>query len=340
MVVRAARVTATASPRCRRPKCQGSQGADVGRASHLPTPRILSTSPTSTQSRCHRTDCQQAPPMDAAAGHRRLAVLARQLEAASVPASPAVVSASSTAASYSAYASATSKPSSYARVHGEVSRAPAQWRLVRTVAKEELVDVKYEKAAGESIAKVPALAARCRHHHCAVVADAARGARRSRSTGRRSAMPSGPGRCTRCRCASRTRATTPPSASSSSQVRAGAGSPLSALRRAGSGTLVASSQAPTRRRRLRLPQARARWPSAAAETRRCVARVATWGRTASPASACWTCRWAWAAGGLPGLPGCWLPQCRRSGQPWCCPAAPEAAQGGRDTRQSTKACPS
>ena len=52
------------------------------------------------------------------------------------------------------YASVTGRPSSYARVHGEVSRAPAQWRRISTVAKEELREVKYEKAVGEGIAKV------------------------------------------------------------------------------------------------------------------------------------------------------------------------------------------
>jgi hypothetical protein len=91
--------------------------------------------------------------MDESAGSRRLAVLARQLEAAPASGSPAVQRAGAAAGS-SAYASATGQPSSYARVHGEVSRSPAQWRPIRSVAKEELVDVKYEKAAGEGIAKV------------------------------------------------------------------------------------------------------------------------------------------------------------------------------------------
>lgn len=52
------------------------------------------------------------------------------------------------------YATATGQPSSYARVHGEVSRAPARWRRIDTVAKEQLREVKYEKAIGEGIAKV------------------------------------------------------------------------------------------------------------------------------------------------------------------------------------------
>ncbi len=54
----------------------------------------------------------------------------------------------------SSYASATGTPSSYARVHGEVSRKPAQWNRIQVVAKEQLEDIKYEKAQGEGIAKV------------------------------------------------------------------------------------------------------------------------------------------------------------------------------------------
>ena len=56
----------------------------------------------------------------------------------------------------SSHASATGKPSSYARVHGAPSRAPAQWRRIDVVAKERLEEVKYEKAVGEGIAKVRA----------------------------------------------------------------------------------------------------------------------------------------------------------------------------------------
>lgn len=73
----------------------------------------------------------------------RLEVLSRQFTSAS---------SSSGSDASSSYASATGRPSSYARVHGEVSRAPAAWVRVPKVAKEELTDVKYEKAEG--IAKV------------------------------------------------------------------------------------------------------------------------------------------------------------------------------------------
>lgn len=54
----------------------------------------------------------------------------------------------------SSYASATGAPTSYARVHGEVSRAPVRWERVPTVLKQPLQEVKYDK--GEGIAKVRA----------------------------------------------------------------------------------------------------------------------------------------------------------------------------------------
>lgn len=61
---------------------------------------------------------------------------------------------SSAAQSSSMYASATGQPSSYARVHGEVSKSRVQWRSIPSVSKETLQEVKYEKSIGESIAKV------------------------------------------------------------------------------------------------------------------------------------------------------------------------------------------
>ena len=62
--------------------------------------------------------------------------------------------AAESAGASTSYASATGAPSSYARVHGEVSRAPAHWRRIDSVAKEQLREVKYEKAVGEGIANV------------------------------------------------------------------------------------------------------------------------------------------------------------------------------------------
>jgi hypothetical protein len=61
---------------------------------------------------------------------------------------------STSAHTSSTYASATGQPSSYARVHGEVSKAPVQWRSIASVSKETLQEVKYEKSVGEGIAKV------------------------------------------------------------------------------------------------------------------------------------------------------------------------------------------
>lgn len=52
------------------------------------------------------------------------------------------------------YASVTGQPNSYARVHGGVSNTPVQWRIVPSVQKESLQEVKYEKSIGEGIAKV------------------------------------------------------------------------------------------------------------------------------------------------------------------------------------------
>ncbi len=52
------------------------------------------------------------------------------------------------------YASVTGQPSSYARVHGEVSTAPVQWRRIESIRQENLQEVLYDKSVGEGIAKV------------------------------------------------------------------------------------------------------------------------------------------------------------------------------------------
>jgi len=64
------------------------------------------------------------------------------------------ISQTSAAQGSSMYASATGQPSSYARVHGEVSKSRVQWRSIPSVSKEALQEVKYEKSVGEGIAKV------------------------------------------------------------------------------------------------------------------------------------------------------------------------------------------
>lgn len=92
---------------------------------------------------------------------RRLQVLSGQLGsgAAAAPTSSDEVSVpqltmQACAGTSMPYASATGAPNSYARVHGDVSRAPARWRSIPSVAKEQLTDVVYEKAEGEGIAKI------------------------------------------------------------------------------------------------------------------------------------------------------------------------------------------
>lgn len=84
---------------------------------------------------------------------RRLAVLAQQLAPTSND--ETLLNRIDTKSQPStSYASIDGCPSSYARVHGEVSRAPAVWRRIDVVAKEQLQEVIYEKAEGEGIAKV------------------------------------------------------------------------------------------------------------------------------------------------------------------------------------------
>lgn len=48
----------------------------------------------------------------------------------------------------------TSADDSYHRVHGQVPDHPATWKIVRDDSGKEFVDIIYEKAVGEGIAKV------------------------------------------------------------------------------------------------------------------------------------------------------------------------------------------
>lgn len=52
------------------------------------------------------------------------------------------------------YASVSGQSSSYARVHGEVSTVPVQWRRIGSIRQEKLQEVLYDKSVGEGIAKV------------------------------------------------------------------------------------------------------------------------------------------------------------------------------------------
>ncbi|KAK9826475.1 hypothetical protein WJX81_002912 [Elliptochloris bilobata] len=89
-----------------------------------------------------------------AAALRRLSSLTAQLRGEQTGASNRSSSGPAAAANAAStsYESATSEPSSYARIHGEVSREPAQWRRVPVVHQCKLQDVIYEKAEG--IAKI------------------------------------------------------------------------------------------------------------------------------------------------------------------------------------------
>lgn len=82
-------------------------------------------------------DSKVLPPSSA---ERRLSVLSRHLTSSSVSSSRQ-------------FASATGSQSSYAKVHGLVSRAKATWRPVARVSQHALQDVRYDKS-DEGIAKI------------------------------------------------------------------------------------------------------------------------------------------------------------------------------------------
>jgi hypothetical protein len=86
---------------------------------------------------------------------RRLEVLGGQLATSTSERPTSDIAPQTTAStSQSSYASATGRPTSYARIHGEVSREAAAWNRIHSIGKEPLEEVKYEKAQGEGIAKV------------------------------------------------------------------------------------------------------------------------------------------------------------------------------------------
>ena len=92
--------------------------------------------------------------MDAA--ERRLARVAAHLAPSSFPvthaAAPPLVPAPTAASS----SSSSSSPAgdSYRRVHGEVSAEPPEWHAATDESGKEFVDIIYEKAVNEGIAKV------------------------------------------------------------------------------------------------------------------------------------------------------------------------------------------
>lgn len=81
-----------------------------------------------------------------AAARRRVGTLAGHM-------APSGSSMLALAPTSSTYATATGRPTTYAKVHGEVSREPAKW-VAATVPNGELKEVLYHKADEEAIAKI------------------------------------------------------------------------------------------------------------------------------------------------------------------------------------------
>ena len=63
----------------------------------------------------------------------------------------------------SSYRSISGKPNSYAKVHGEVSRKPAQWEAIPSVQGEKLEDIEYHKAEGIAKASLGRSPSCCLH---------------------------------------------------------------------------------------------------------------------------------------------------------------------------------
>jgi len=87
-----------------------------------------------------------------AAGRRLARVAAHLVPSSSFPVTHATVpplAPSSTAASSSSPAR-----DSYRRVHGDVPSEPPEWRAATDESGKEFIDIIYEKAVGEGIAKV------------------------------------------------------------------------------------------------------------------------------------------------------------------------------------------
>mmetsp|Transcript_35460 Transcript_35460/g.100402 ORF Transcript_35460/g.100402 Transcript_35460/m.100402 type:complete len:338 (-) Transcript_35460:491-1504(-) len=85
--------------------------------------------------------------------HRRLARLAGHLNPDERPILETVPTLAGTSRSNSSIASVPGTESSYARIHDEVPKAPADWQRIDSVAKEVLQEVRYEKAV-EGVAKI------------------------------------------------------------------------------------------------------------------------------------------------------------------------------------------
>ena len=82
---------------------------------------------------------------------RRIAAVARHLQPDGASSSAAEVDGHCLHMQATA---AAASPSSYAKVHGAVSRDAATWTEIPVVQKQTLTEVIYQKAADEGIAKV------------------------------------------------------------------------------------------------------------------------------------------------------------------------------------------
>lgn len=96
---------------------------------------------------------------------RRVALIAGHLQPPARPAVPQKDGAHATsipalATQHTAATNEGAPQSSYAKVHGEVSEAHAEWRQIPVVQKNSLQEVIYQKAVQEGIAKVSQIAGR------------------------------------------------------------------------------------------------------------------------------------------------------------------------------------
>jgi naphthoate synthase len=88
------------------------------------------------------------------AAERRLArVAAHLVPSSSFPVTHATVRPLAPSATAASSSSSPAKDS-YRRVHGDVPSEPPEWRAATDESGKEFVDIVYEKAVGEGIAKV------------------------------------------------------------------------------------------------------------------------------------------------------------------------------------------
>lgn len=90
--------------------------------------------------------------MDAA--ERRLARVAAHLAPSFLPASHATTPPLLPATTAASSSSSSPAGDSYRRVHGDVSSEPPEWRAAKDESGKDFVDIIYEKAVNEGIAKV------------------------------------------------------------------------------------------------------------------------------------------------------------------------------------------